>query len=38
MGREYCKVLNAQGYNPIVIGRGEENAKIFKRKTGIDVI
>ena len=38
MGQEYCKVLKAQGYNPIVIGRGEEKAKAFKNETGIDVI
>ena len=37
MGREYCKVLLAQGYTPIVIGRGEKSANRFTEETGIRV-
>lgn len=37
MGREYCKVLLAQGYKPIVIGRSEKSAKQFKEDTGLNV-
>ena len=27
MAGEYCKVIKALSYNPIVIGRGEDNMK-----------
>lgn len=38
MAIEYARVLNAQKINFIVIGRGDDSAKIFKEKTGIDVV
>lgn len=38
MGKEYCKVLLAQGRQPIVIGRGPGKAKIFEEATGIPVM
>lgn len=38
MGKEYCKVLKAQGREPIVIGRGERSARMFEEETGIKVI
>lgn len=37
MGREYCKVLLAQGYSPVVVGRGAESAKKFTEETGVSV-
>lgn len=37
MGREYCKVLLAQGYDPVVIGRGKESASRFTEETGVCV-
>lgn len=35
MAYEYAKVLKAQGSDFLVIGRGEESAKIFQEKIGI---
>lgn len=37
MGREYCKVLLAQEYVPVVIGRGTESAKKFTEEIGVPV-
>lgn len=38
MGREYCKVLLAQGRSPTVIGRGEGRAMAFEREYGVPVM
>ena len=38
MGKEYCKVLSAQGYEPVVIGRSEESATRFREEMGITVL
>lgn len=38
MGIEYCKVLKAQNYTPIVVSRGAQKAETFKRETGIDIV
>ncbi|MDO8638734.1 MAG: gfo/Idh/MocA family oxidoreductase, partial [Candidatus Daviesbacteria bacterium] len=38
MAYEYSKVLKAQGYDFVVVGRGEASAKIFQEKTGIKPI
>lgn len=38
MAIEYAKVLRAIEVNFIVIGKGEENAKLLKEQTGIDVL
>lgn len=35
MAYEYARILKVQGYNFIVIGRGQDSAKIFQKKTGI---
>lgn len=38
MAKEYCKVLQAQNVEPVVVGRGVESAKIFEEEMGIPVI
>jgi len=38
MGSEYCKVLQAQGHVPVVVGRGEASAQAFEEKFGISVV
>jgi predicted dehydrogenase len=38
MAGEYCKVLNALGYTPTVIGRGEDSAKKFESERNISVV
>lgn len=38
MAKEYVKVLKAQNYIPIVIGRGEEKARRMEQETGITVL
>lgn len=38
MAVEYAKVLKDLGVEYIVIGRGEDSARSFKEKTGVDVI
>ncbi|OGE30432.1 hypothetical protein A3C59_00400 [Candidatus Daviesbacteria bacterium RIFCSPHIGHO2_02_FULL_36_13] len=35
MAYEYAKVLKAQGYKFIVVGRGQDSATNFRKKTGI---
>lgn len=35
MAYEYAKVLRAQSYDFIVVGRGQDSAHLFKKKTGI---
>lgn len=37
MALDYYEVLKDLEYNVVVIGRGEESAKNFKKKTGVDV-
>lgn len=37
MGREYCKVLLAQGHTPLVVGRGADSATKFTEETGVSV-
>lgn len=38
IGMEYCKVVKAQGKNPLVIGRGEKKAREFEKEMGVRVI
>lgn len=38
MAMEYCKVLNAMDISPIVIGRGDKNAKKFEETIGVSVL
>ena len=38
MAKEYCKVLLAQNYIPVVIGRGKENAEALEKEFGVSVI
>lgn len=38
MGRAYTKVLLAQGVRPVVVGRGETNAKAFEEEFNIPVL
>lgn len=38
MGMEYARVLEAQGYSYIPVGRGEQSAQVFKESFHIDVI
>jgi len=38
MAKEYCKVLQAQNVEPIVVGRGVESARAFEEEMGIPVI
>lgn len=38
MGREYAKVLKAQGVNFTVVGRSQESAKSFKNDVGLEAI
>lgn len=35
MAYEYARVLKSQGFDFLVIGRGEKSAKIFQKKSGI---
>lgn len=38
MAGEYCKVIKALSYNPIVIGRGEDNAAKLEKELQIPVL
>lgn len=38
MAKEYCKVLQAQNVEPLVVGRGAESAKAFEEEMGVPVI
>ena len=38
MAGEYCKVIKALSYNPIVIGRGEDNAAKLEKEMQIPAL
>ena len=38
MAEEYCKVLTALNYEPIIVGRGEDKAAKFEKATGLSVL
>lgn len=38
MAEEYCKVLTALNYEPIIVGRGEEKAEKLEQETGFPVL